>query len=152
MKIQHYLVASNLKNPILDKLDINGNIVRNATRNLSCTVPNLNLSTTYFYSLTSYDKNKQALTISNGNFATSTAGIVETGHAPSLQVYPNPVSESFRIGGITENTLLKIADITGKIVWQQAINADEAVWVTHLQSGIYFVNVKGQTLKIIKRY
>jgi len=58
------------------QLDANGNILRNSTRALSCTVPDLDTDTQYFYSLTSYDAGNQALTISAGNFTTSASDAI----------------------------------------------------------------------------
>jgi len=34
---------------------------------------------------------------------------------------------------------------------QQTVNPDETVAVGHLQKGVYFVNVKGKTMKMIKQ-
>jgi len=69
----------------------------------------------------------------------------------NVTVFPNPVSESFRISAIAENTPLRITDITGKIVLQQTIIPDEIVNIAHFQKGIYFVNIQGETVKIIKQ-
>jgi len=66
-------------------------------------------------------------------------------------IYPNPVSESFRISGISENTPITIIDMTGKIVLQQTVNPCETVLASNLRKGIYFVNARGQTLKMIKQ-
>jgi len=52
-------------------LDVNGNI-RSSQQTLSCTVPDLNANTQYYYSLTSYDAGNQALTILAGDFTTTT--------------------------------------------------------------------------------
>ena len=133
-------------------LDVDGNILRSATRNLSCTIPNLDLKTDYYYSLTSYDKDNQALTISNGSFTTTDGtGIDNLFVNNQISIYPNPVSESFRIGGITEPAVVRILDISGKIILQQTVDSDcETLATGHLQKGIYFVNVKGQTVKMIK--
>jgi len=68
-----------------------------------------------------------------------------------MSIYPNPVSKSFRIYGIAENTLLTIIDMTGKILLQQIVNPDEAVSTGYLQKGIYFVNVNGKIMKMIKQ-
>ena len=68
-----------------------------------------------------------------------------------LRIYPNPVVESFRLNGMTENSLLTIIDMTGKIVLQRSVNPGETVFVHHLQRGIYFVVMKDMTVKIIKQ-
>ena len=79
------------------------------------TIPGLDVATTYYYSLTSYNTDNQALTISNGHFETSTTGTVIPLANHQIRIYPNPVPESFHISGIAENTWLVITDITGKI-------------------------------------
>jgi len=83
----------------------------------------------------------------NSTCATS----IEEVSIQKFQIYPNLVSESFRINGIVENALISIIDITGKTVLQQTIIPDETVAVGHLPAGIYFVNIKGKTMKMIKR-
>jgi hypothetical protein len=67
-----------------------------------------------------------------------------------LSVYPNPASESFRVGGIDEPTLVTVFDMNGKMVLQQMVNPDKAVVVGHLPKGIYFVKVNGKTMKVVK--
>ena len=79
------------------------------------------------------------------------AGIKDV-QVSSINIYPNPVLESFRINnGISESTFVTILDISGKTVLQQTVTPNEPVAVEHLQSGIYFVNVKGKTVKLIKQ-
>ena len=68
----------------------------------------------------------------------------------AIRIYPNPVSDYFRIGGIEEDTIVTIVDITGKTMLQQPVNPDETIVVSYLQQGIYFVMVKGKTEKMVK--
>jgi len=68
-----------------------------------------------------------------------------------LKIYPNPVPECFQIKGNTENGLMRIVDVTGKIVMQKSVTPDEIVFVQHLNRGIYFVMLNGKTVKIIKQ-
>jgi len=68
-----------------------------------------------------------------------------------LKIYPNPVPAYFQIRGSTENGLMKIADVTGKIVMQKSVNSDEMVFVQQLKRGIYFVIINGKTVKMIKQ-
>ena len=71
--------------------------------------------------------------------------------ANGFSIYPNPVLESFSISGITENTPITIADITGKIVLQRIIAQNETVFVGDLPQGIYIVRAADKTIKLIKR-
>ena len=74
---------------------------------------------------------------------------VSTGN--SLQVYLNPTSETFRISGISENTVVTLLDIGGKIVLQRTVAPDEPVFVEHLPAGMYIVRAAGETMKLVKR-
>jgi len=79
------------------------------------------------------------------------ANIEETVKNCTVNIYPNPVFENFTISGITENALVKITDLNGRIVLQQTIAPNEQVLVGHLSAGIYFVRVNEETVKIVKR-
>jgi uncharacterized repeat protein (TIGR02543 family) len=68
-----------------------------------------------------------------------------------FSIYPNPVVENFRINGITAPTEVIVTDISGRIVLQQTIKADESVEVGNLPKGIYLVSVNGKTLKVVKK-
>ena len=61
--------------------------------------------------------------------------------ANSFAIFPNPVSDNFTISGITENTLVKITDLNGRIVLQQMVAPNEQIWIGHLPAGMYFVRV-----------
>jgi len=69
----------------------------------------------------------------------------------SLSIFPNPVFENFTINGVTEDTLVKITDLNGRIVLQRIVAANEQISISHLPAGVYFVRVNGETAKIVKR-
>ncbi|MDR1526422.1 MAG: leucine-rich repeat protein [Dysgonamonadaceae bacterium] len=69
----------------------------------------------------------------------------------SINVYPNPVTESFRINGITAPTEVTVTDLSGRIVLQQTVEAGESVAVGNLPKGIYLVCAGDKTLKVVKR-
>jgi len=69
----------------------------------------------------------------------------------SFTVFPNPVLDNFQISGITENMLVSITDLNGRIVLQQTVAPNEQISVGHLSAGMYFVRVNGETVKIVKR-
>jgi hypothetical protein len=68
----------------------------------------------------------------------------------SLQIYPNPVSESFRIEGASYPAQLTITDLNGRTVLRKNSQVDEPVSIRHLPRGIYLININGKTSKIIK--
>jgi hypothetical protein len=68
-----------------------------------------------------------------------------------IGIYPNPVTESFRIDGITAPTQVIVTDLSGRTVWTQTISGNEPVAVGHWPQGIYLVRAGSKTLKVVKR-
>ncbi|MDR1562755.1 MAG: leucine-rich repeat protein, partial [Dysgonamonadaceae bacterium] len=68
-----------------------------------------------------------------------------------ISIYPNPVTESFRINGITAPTEVIITDLSGRIVLQQTTEGGEYVAAGNLPNGVYLVRVNGKTLKVVKK-
>jgi hypothetical protein len=73
----------------------------------------------------------------------------------SIKVYPNLVTESFRINGIEGINMVKINDLNGKELFSKPVTNNESISVDRLQKGIYIVKVittKGAIeRKIIKK-
>jgi hypothetical protein len=64
-----------------------------------------------------------------------------------MEVYPNPSTNYFTIGGDIKNAQLQVFDITGKLVFeQQHINAYQAIQ-HNLQTGVYIIKLT-QTGKV----
>ena len=76
---------------------------------------------------------------------------IKTPAIDAIHISPNPVLESFRISGITENTLVGISDINGNTVLQCIVSPDDAVFVEYLPKGMYIVRAAGKTVKMIKQ-
>lgn len=72
----------------------------------------------------------------------------ETGGADSIIVYPNPVAEYLNITGIDENETVVVTNTTGTDVVR---TSGSRVAVDALPSGIYFLKVKGKTVKFVKK-
>jgi hypothetical protein len=75
---------------------------------------------------------------------------VETITQTEIGVYPNPVTDELRIANyeLHNGKTIDIFDISGRLV----IQANTAtVNVSTLSSGIYFVKINNQTIKIIKQ-
>jgi hypothetical protein len=63
-----------------------------------------------------------------------------------LNVYPNPTTEFIRVDGINEVTFVQIMDMTGRIVLNSEVQANEEINVSSLNSGNYMIsfdNAKG---------
>jgi len=135
------------------ELDEEGNISRSAARNLSCTIPGLDLATTYYYSLTSYNADNQALTISNGNFTTSTVGVEALSVSGQLQIYPNPAKDDIFIESDLPISRVEIYSLSGSLVLSEN-NVDKSVSVATLPAGVYLLKAytdKGATVsRIVK--
>ncbi|MEN9701392.1 MAG: hypothetical protein RIR55_707, partial [Bacteroidota bacterium] len=70
----------------------------------------------------------------------------------NIQIFPNPVPPSFNgqvaIKGLVENAIVKITDLTGKLLYQTTALGGQAVWNTRtiegrkVATGIYLVFVR----------
>ena len=88
-----------------------------------------------------------------------TTGILETGRAPSVKIYPNPFTDVVRITG-TDMTmghapLLLVFNTAGAIVHTQTITSpEETIHLGHLPAGLYIIRLENgnslQTFKVIK--
>jgi hypothetical protein len=73
----------------------------------------------------------------------------EDSHASKIKIFPNPVTSDFNgiVGfeGLATNALLKITDVSGRLVWQMQANGGSASWNLSTiyggrpSSGIYLV-------------
>ena len=104
----------------------------------------------YYYSLVAKNESNAIVKEEQNSFTTLAPSQIYSINTANLNIFPNPATESFNTSGITEPTVVMVLDITGKIVLQQTIIPDEIINIAHLQSGIYFVNVKGENMKLIK--
>ena len=82
----------------------------------------------------------------------NTVGIVETGSAPSLQIYPNPVNSELKITNY-EGGEVQIYDIMGRFVNNcqlSIVNSQLIINVSHLPTGIYFLRIGEKAAKFVK--
>ena len=68
-----------------------------------------------------------------------------------VAVFPNPVSDVFRIIGGKENVELTVTDLGGKTVLQRTVAPCEPVSVQGWPAGVYIVHAGGEVLKMIKK-
>lgn len=66
-----------------------------------------------------------------------------------LEIYPNPVQDILNITGNITSERYKIIDINGKVV--QSGKMSQAIEVSHLIKGAYFLSIGKQTLKFFKK-
>jgi uncharacterized protein YjdB len=92
------------------------------------------------------------ITISNQSL-----GFAEINANKTIEIYPNPVKETFRIKGANETSSLKIYNLLGKEVKEVTISNvnDQQINISDLNNGIYLLyifnnNEKIYSQKIIK--
>lgn len=75
--------------------------------------------------------------------------------ADKLIIYPNPVSEGFRLNNSEKNVQVSIYDLSGSLLFIKQISDDEYINVSTLSQGLYMVRVtteKGSaTRKFVKK-
>jgi len=88
---------------------------------------------------------------------------VETGHAPSLQVFPNPITDKLRIviPDLFANNPVEIFDMNGQRVFLQHVETGRApslhddntivINISHLPNGPYIIRIGQKTARIIKQ-
>lgn len=66
--------------------------------------------------------------------------------------YPNPAQNQIWFSQLQQNDLVRIYDITGKVILEQYLDDTKKVKLSALKRGIYLVNVKGYApKKLIKK-
>ena len=80
--------------------------------------------------------------------------IVELDNLNKITIYPNPAMDNIYLSNLTENTTLKIYDISGRLVLETSVSNKEYVNISTLSKGIYQIKLKGgdwsETRKFIK--
>jgi hypothetical protein len=75
--------------------------------------------------------------------------------ANAISIYPNPVEESIRFSGIEGEANITLSDVDGRVLLHRSIDGKEAVSVSHLPAGVYFINIQingsALTSKFIKK-
>lgn len=66
-----------------------------------------------------------------------------------FKIYPNPIKDGvLSVQGVNEVSQAAIKNIRGQIVWDGILST--AIDISHLNSGMYFLTVKGKTDKTVK--
>jgi len=79
-------------------------------------------------------------------------GIVETRHATSLQVYPNPTNGILHIvsAGATHALPVQIYDIYGRKIVNCQLSIVNSIDISHLANGLYFLKMGNKTTRFVK--
>jgi hypothetical protein len=81
------------------------------------------------------------------NFSTGIANV----KTKALLIYPNPSSDLLYIEGVTEAEELVIYASNGKVIMRERISAQQALNISSLADGIYFVRAGDYTGKFVKQ-
>lgn len=94
----------------------------------------------------------------DGSYDLSAVRMIRYGKETGIRVSPNPVSHSLQVSGISSGDHIRIADLSGRIVYAADAQANTAVIsCAALPAGLYLVQVTGQSgemkynTKIIKQ-
>lgn len=69
-----------------------------------------------------------------------------------LSIYPNPVENDIHINGISAGEYVRIYSVDGLLVNETLITGDsQTISVSNLPKGMYYLNVKSETMKFIKK-
>lgn len=68
-----------------------------------------------------------------------------------LKINLSSTNDYFTIGGLTQEELLSIYDISGKIRYSKLVDNDENISISDLSKGIYIIKLGNETAKLIKK-
>lgn len=75
--------------------------------------------------------------------AGGSTGIHDALEIPDLAVYPNPAASFITVSNIPGSAILRITDMTGKVVYSAVVNGEQAtIDITNLVHGVYLVQVQ----------
>ena len=118
-------------------------------------------SQAYVYTLNDFD-NDGDLDIASNSFNEDALNYFENlkytlslpeNEVVAVSIYPNPTSNQLYFKGINQNFDLTINNILGKNVLTVSQNINEALDISSLANGVYFLKIEdlNQTFKIIKQ-
>ena len=85
---------------------------------------------------------------------TVTKSTVGTEHVDDnkFAAYPNPTDGILTVTGLTPGATLRLYSATGTLTaTYQAIDTKMTLDISHLTAGLYYINIDGQTLKVIRK-
>jgi hypothetical protein len=124
----------------------NGNSSEKLTYSFTDNAPNAGVE---YYRLKQTDR--------DGKVTYSTSISVNSNAGVTVKIYPNPATETINISGVTQGDVIRVADITGKVVLvQKAENSLAIINLGSLSNDIYFIQVVNNgnivhTQKVIKK-
>ena len=78
-----------------------------------------------------------------------TTGLEENNNNLAVQIFPNPTNGVFTLQNASGT--ISIQNIMGELVFSTLINStNETINISSLANGVYFVNVNGKVIKLVK--
>ena len=68
-----------------------------------------------------------------------------------MKIYPNPVTNGFRVSGLAGASTITLSDMNGKVLFTKEVDNDEYVSTDRLQQGIYLVRINTGEGSIVKK-
>lgn len=82
------------------------------------------------------------------NFS-ETEAVAESAES-GICLWPNPTRNEFTIKGIDDGQTMRIFSQDGRLVLSQTVNEGQHIDLSHLEQGLYFINLGKRNLKLIK--
>jgi hypothetical protein len=77
---------------------------------------------------------------------------VEYSYTNDMRIYPNPTTDMLFVDGLNEGDVLKVYTIDGVLVKEQeVVNVNEALNVSDMPQGTYFLHVNQNVVKFVKK-
>ena len=90
----------------------------------------------------------------DGNIIVSPMLSVEDEELVNFTIYPNPSSNvlNLKLTHNNKSTKIEVFDVLGKLTYNAMVNSETSINVTNWNSGLYFVKLSSENLKITKRF
>ncbi|WP_422105426.1 BspA family leucine-rich repeat surface protein [Winogradskyella sp.] len=99
--------------------------------------------------------NTPGVQITNDTYDCSEAGVATLGitnlEASEIRLYPNPVSTSFKIKGLTSTYQVKIYDVNGRLIVEDERSDEQPIDMSDYDNGVYLVEISNHRGTVIKR-
>lgn len=69
----------------------------------------------------------------------------------SIKVYPNPADDIIVVKGAKENSIVTVYSTLGMMMTRTEIGESSVIDVSDYPTGIYIMNVDGETIKFVKK-
>lgn len=73
-------------------------------------------------------------------------------NSKEITIYPNPAKDNFTVNNLTENAIITLSDLSGRVIKQvKAVNSLQVINTSELNEGVYLVQIQSNTQNIITK-